>query len=103
MNTGIEPIYLAILRGLTTIPAHGVFGAFMGYFFMKYSFIKKESNLFLSFFVPFLLHGTYNFFVGVSFIISLIVIIVAWFFAIKFFLIMKKKQKLKKREYEKKI
>ena len=75
----------------------------MGYFFMKYSFVRKEKNLFLSFFVPFLLHGIYNFFVGVSFGVSLVVIIVAWFFAIKFFIIMKKKQKTKKREYEKKI
>ena len=64
---------------------------------------EKEKNLFLSFFVPFLLHGIYNFFVGVIFGVSLVVIIVAWFFAIRFFLIMKKKQKTKKREYEKKI
>ena len=103
LDIGIEPLYLAILRGLSTIPAHGVFGALMGYFFMKYSFVRKEKNLFLSFFVPFLLHGIYNFFVGVFFGVSLVVIIVAWFFAIRFFLIMKKKQKTKKKEYEKKI
>ena len=36
---------LAILRAFTAIPAHGVFGATMGYFFMKYSFVKKQNNL----------------------------------------------------------
>ena len=35
---------LAILRAFTAIPAHGVFGAAMGYFFMKYSFVKKQNN-----------------------------------------------------------
>ena len=36
---------LALLRLFSAIPAHGIFGATMGYFFMKYAFIKKENNL----------------------------------------------------------
>ena len=36
---------LAILRSFSAIPAHAVFGIFMGYFFMKYVFIKKGDNL----------------------------------------------------------
>ena len=30
---------LAVLRSFSAVPAHAVFGIFMGYFFMKYSFI----------------------------------------------------------------
>ena len=36
---------LAVLRSFSAIPAHGIFGATMGYFFMKYTFIKKQNNL----------------------------------------------------------
>ena len=39
----------AIVRSFSAIPAHGVFGAVMGYFFMKFCFGKKQSNLFLFF------------------------------------------------------
>ena len=40
---------LAILRAFSAVPAHAVFGVFMGYFFMKYSFIKKVIICFLHF------------------------------------------------------
>ena len=53
---------LAILRSFSAVPAHAVFGVFMGYFFMKYAFIKKGDNLFFAFIVPFVLHGCYNLF-----------------------------------------
>jgi RsiW-degrading membrane proteinase PrsW (M82 family) len=60
---------LAILRSFSAIPAHGVFGAIMGYFFMKYSFVKKQNNLALCMIVPILLHGSYNFFAHSYFIV----------------------------------
>ena len=47
---------LAVMRSFSAIPAHALFGAFMGYYFMKYAFISKKNNLFLCFFIPFLLH-----------------------------------------------
>src|SRR6056300_1613370 len=47
---------LAVLRSFSAVPAHAVFGIFMGYFFMKYSFIKKGDNLFFAFIIPFVLH-----------------------------------------------
>ena len=47
-----------VLRSFSAIPAHGIFGATMGYFFMKYSFIKKQNNLALCMIVPILLHGS---------------------------------------------
>ena len=38
---------LAIVRSFSAVPAHAVFGVFMGYFFMKYVFIKKEITFYL--------------------------------------------------------
>ena len=101
---GIEPIYLSILRGFTTIPAHAIFGVMMGYFFMRYAFIHKSKSLFLSFLIPYLLHGFYNYFIGINYFgISLALVIVSWFIGINLFLKLRQEQRLKRREYEKKV
>ena len=94
---------LAILRSFSAIPAHGIFGATMGYFFMKYSFIKKQNNLALCLIVPILLHGIYNFFAASYFIISLFTVVIAWIILLRAFFRLKKSQLQKGREYEKKI
>ena len=94
---------LAILRSFSAIPAHGIFGATMGYFFMKYTFIKKQNNLALCMIVPILLHGGYNYFAGSFFIISLLIVIVSWIVLLKNFSRLKKSQKKKRKEYEKKV
>ena len=94
---------LAILRSFSAVPAHAVFGVFMGYFFMKYVFIKKGDNLFFAFVVPFVLHGCYNLFASSNFIVSLGLVLVSWVIALRMFSRLKKTQKKKKREYEKKI
>ena len=94
---------LAMLRSFSTIPAHGIFGATMGYFFMKYSFIRKQDNLILCIIVPILLHASYNFFVSTNFLVALLIIIISWFILLNAFSKLKKKQKKKKKEYEKKI
>tara|TARA_B100000787_G_scaffold68654_1_gene50484 strand:- start:1276 stop:1959 length:684 start_codon:yes stop_codon:yes gene_type:complete len=94
---------LAILRSFSAIPAHGIFGATMGYFFMKYTFIKKENNLVLCMIVPILLHGTYNYFAGSIFIISLLIVIISWIVLLRAFSRLKKSQKKKRKEYEKKV
>tara|TARA_B100001250_G_C19692856_1_gene741145 strand:- start:145 stop:831 length:687 start_codon:yes stop_codon:yes gene_type:complete len=94
---------LAILRAFSAVPAHAVFGIFMGYFFMKYVFIKKGDNLLFAFVVPFVLHGCYNLFASSNFIISIGLVLVSWIIALKMFSKLKKTQKKKKKEYEKKI
>ena len=94
---------LAVLRSFSAIPAHAVFGATMGYFFMKYAFMKKENNLALCMIVPILLHGAYNYFAYTSFIIALLVIFISWILVLRAFSRLKKSQKKKRREYEKKI
>jgi len=94
---------LAILRSFSAIPAHGVFGAAMGYYFMKYSYVSKKNNLALCMIVPILLHGSYNFFAHSYFIVSLLIVIISWFILLISFSKLKKAQKSKKREYEKKL
>ena len=94
---------LAVVRSFSAVPAHAVFGIFMGYFFMKYSFIKKGDNLFFAFIVPFVLHGCYNLFITSNFFVSLLLVIIAWIVALRLFSRLKKTQKRKRREYEKKI
>ena len=94
---------LAIIRSFSAVPAHAVFGIFMGYFFMKYSFIKKGDNLFFAYVVPFVLHGCYNLFLNSNFYVALILIMIAWIVALIQFSRLKKTQRNKRREYEKKI
>ncbi len=94
---------MAVLRSFSAVPAHAAFGMFMGYFFMKYVFIKKGDNLLFAFLVPFTLHGCYNLFVASNFIIALILILVAWIIGLRLFSRLKISQKSKKKEYEKKI
>ena len=94
---------LAIVRSFSAVPAHAVFGVFMGYFFMKYVFVKKGDNLLFAFTIPFVLHGCYNLFIASNFYISLGLILISWIIALKMFSGLKEIQKSKRREYEKKI
>ena len=94
---------LAALRAFSAIPAHAVFGIFMGYFFMKYAFIKKGDNLIFAFLVPFALHGCYNLFVYSNFLVAIILIIISWIIGLRLFSKLKKGQGKKRKENEKKI
>ena len=94
---------LAVLRSFSAVPAHAVFGIFMGYFFMKYAFIKKGDNLFFAFVIPFVLHGCYNLFVSSNFYAAMLLIIISWIVALRMFSRLKKTQKKKRKEYEKKV
>ena len=94
---------LAIARSFSAVPAHAVFGIFMGYFFMKYAFIKKGDNLFFAFIIPFVLHGCYNLFISSNFYTAMLLIIISWIVALRMFSRLKKTQKKKRKEYEKKV
>ena len=94
---------LAVVRSFSAVPAHAVFGIFMGYFFMKYAFIKKGDNLFFAFIIPFVLHGCYNLFISSNFYAAMLLIIISWIVALRMFSRLKKTQKKKRKEYEKKI
>ena len=54
----------AVVRAVLAVPAHGLFGVCMGYFFAHAKFSPKYRSgfLLLSFLVPMVLHGLYDFF-----------------------------------------
>lgn len=58
-------VYTGISRGVFAVPAHMLFGITMGYYLSlsKFARDEKSSRLYLkrSYFVPVLLHGTYDF------------------------------------------
>jgi len=97
------PMALAYLRAFSAVPAHALDGLFMGYFFMKYVFVRKKDNLFFSFFVPFLLHGFYNLFAGINLFMMFCLLIGGWIIGLRLFFKLKKVQNLKKKEYQKRI
>jgi protease PrsW len=52
-----------LVRAITAVPAHALFGITMGYFWgiAKFYPAKRRKYLWLSFLIPFLLHGIYDF------------------------------------------
>lgn len=54
-------IKVGLLRALTAVPAHALFGVAMGFYFGKYLFIQKQKYLYYALLIPILLHGIYDF------------------------------------------
>jgi RsiW-degrading membrane proteinase PrsW (M82 family) len=54
---------IGLIRALTAVPAHALFGIVMGYYFglAKYNPGYEKIYLILAFFLPFVFHGLYNF------------------------------------------
>lgn len=53
----------ALGRALLPVSSHALFGVIMGFYLGKgkFSLIKRSKWIFLSLFIPFILHGTYDF------------------------------------------
>jgi len=60
---GNDSASVGYLRAITAVPAHMLFGVVMGYRFglAKFMPTQKSWHLFMAFFMPFLLHGIYDF------------------------------------------
>lgn len=89
---------MAIWRSFSAVPMHGLNGSIMGFFLGLYVFYKKINYLLLSLFVPFFLHGTYNF---INYPFHYIILIIMFFISIKLHSKLKKLQYMKKIEDEK--
>jgi len=68
LYTFVGGVFTGVLRSITTVPAHTFFGISSGYFIslakqeeLELSSSKKNNYLFLSLFIPFMLHGFYDF------------------------------------------
>lgn len=57
---------VAVARALLAVPAHALFGAFMGYYLgrAKFSDFRVRYYVFNAVFIPTLLHGAYDWFLG---------------------------------------
>ena len=68
---------IGLVRAVTAVPAHALFGIAMGYRFGLAKFYPEERmrHMFLAFMTPFLLHGFYDFFLMADRIIFLLLFI----------------------------
>jgi len=66
-----------IARAITAVPAHALFGITMGFFFAVAKFYpaKRKKYLWLSFLIPFLLHGFYDFILMSGHILLLLIFV----------------------------
>lgn len=62
LSPDLGGVNTAIVRAFISVPAHGFFGVTMGYYFAISKFNQPNKKYILTaFFVPFLLHGIYDF------------------------------------------
>ncbi len=70
---------LAFSRAIISIPAHVMFAITMGYYFSKYKFennvVKRRQNLILTFLIPILIHGIFDFILMIGYKWAIIVFI----------------------------
>ena len=93
---GITSRDIAIWRSYSAVPMHGLNGCLMGFYLGKYVFTGDKKFLGYSFFVPFLMHGIYNYYVQ----FGVLIVIIQLVFALKLHKELKKLQLSKKREAE---
>ena len=71
---------IALTRAVISIPAHIMFAITMGYYISKYKFekneVKRRQNLILSFLIPILIHGTFDFILMIEYRGIIIVFII---------------------------
>ena len=84
-------LYVSLVRIYSAVPMHIFNGVIMGCFFAFYKHSKDIKFLGYSILIPIILHGSYNFLLGVDFLhIEKIIVIVMIFLSYKFFKIVEK-------------
>ena len=58
-NPVMGGLYTAIARAIFSIPAHAIFGIYMGYYLSKQKFLKHKIKI-LSLIIPIFIHGIYD-------------------------------------------
>lgn len=80
---------VALLRAISAVPAHAMFGAVMGIFYSQYLLAKKRKDksnfLILSIMIPIILHSFYNYFMHKAPILGFVLIIVGIYYSYKQF------------------
>ena len=95
----IAPEQMAVWRSYSAVPMHGLNGCIMGFYFGMYAFSADKKYLYRSLYIPYLMHGLYNYF---AFYSPTHILIVFFMLVYSFYLHneVKKIQKKKNRENE---
>ena len=84
-------LYVSLVRIYSAVPMHIFNGVIMGCFFAFYKHSKDIKFLGYSILIPIILHGSYNFLLGVDFLhIEKIIVVIMIFLSYKFFKIVEK-------------
>jgi hypothetical protein len=84
-------LYVSLVRIYSAVPMHIFNGVIMGCFFAFYKHSKDIKFLGYSILIPIILHGSYNFLLGVDFLhIEKIIVIIMIFLSYKFFKIVER-------------
>lgn len=77
----------AFIRAVLSVPGHGLFGVQMGFYMARARFGRQKQELAAAFFVPYLLHGCYNYFLlekkPVFWLLFLILEIALWWLGLR--------------------
>ena len=99
-NWGIESIDVATRRAWTAVPMHGLNGCVMGFYFGLFAFLGKKKYLGYALVIPYILHGAYNFLIGLEKLYGLGILIILIILALNLHKQLKNLQKNKIREHE---
>lgn len=89
LNLASQPVAVStgVTRALTAVPGHFGFGIIMGFFFSFYMFLPKKKWMYLalSFIVPVIFHGLYDFFAFMESISGIWLTVITFAFFLVFF------------------
>lgn len=84
-------LYVSLIRIYSAVPMHIINGIIMGCFFAFYRHSRNKKFLGYSILVPIILHGSYNFLLGVDFLhIEKIIVIIMIFLSYKLYKIVRR-------------
>ena len=75
----IAPEQMALWRSYSAVPMHGLNGCIMGFYFGMFAFSADKKFLYRSLYVPYILHGIYNYLAVYSPLNILIVLLMLGF------------------------
>ena len=87
-NPELGGVETGLMRAVFSVPGHAIFGIMMGYYFalMKFEPQRRFRLLLLAYFVPWALHGTFNFILmsSMSYMMVLFVLFTGYLWVVSF-------------------
>ena len=99
---GDESLSTALIRSLTAIPLHASCGIIMGFYFGLHVFKKIPNYLYYSLLIPIAIHSSYNFFLLIMPILSILILLYSCNLSLKYLKMLNILQNFKSKERESK-